>query len=168
MEALVRTAIGQDSHRFDSEDSQKKLMLGGIAIPGYPGLQGNSDADVILHAVTNAVSGITGVSILGAVSDKLCLEQGVTDSKVYLEKALEHLGGYRIAHVSMTLEGKRPKMAPHTSSIRESVAGLLSLSVENVCITATTGEGLTAFGRGEGISVFAIVTAQKTSMVSPA
>jgi len=68
----MKVAIGQDSHRFDFENSEKKLVLGGVVFDNHPPLNGNSDADVILHALTNAVSGITTVNIIGPVADNLC------------------------------------------------------------------------------------------------
>ena len=74
---MIRVAIGQDSHRFEPDGSDKKLILGGVVIEGCPGLSGNSDADVVLHALTNAVSGITCVNILGEEADRMC-RQGVT------------------------------------------------------------------------------------------
>ncbi len=158
---MVKTAIGQDSHAFVSEADTKQLRLGGIIIPGCKGLAGNSDADVILHALTNAISGISGVTILGKVSDDLCLNQGITDSTVYLQKALETLNGYRITHCSISVECQVPKLAPHTENIRRSVAQLLSIEIHDVGLTATTGEKLSTFGKGAGIQVFVIVTAQK-------
>lgn len=85
MMLLIKVAIGQDSHRFCEEENGKKLILGGVPIDGCPGLSGNSDADVILHALTNAISGITCVNILGKVADDLCLKEGITDSSVYLK-----------------------------------------------------------------------------------
>ncbi|MCL2688665.1 MAG: 2-C-methyl-D-erythritol 2,4-cyclodiphosphate synthase [Chitinispirillia bacterium] len=153
------SAIGQDSHRFEPQDSQKPLILGGVTIPDAPGLSGNSDADVILHAVTNAVSGISGVNILGKISDDLCLNQGITDSRVYLEKALETLGDWKITHVSISVEAKKPHLSKHISQIKKSLASFLSLAENNIGLTATTGEGLTAFGRGEGIQAFVIISA---------
>ena len=75
----IKTGIGQDSHRFEPEGSSKSLMLGGVHIAGLPGLEGNSDADVVFHAICNAVSGINGINILGDISDTLC-KQGITDS----------------------------------------------------------------------------------------
>lgn len=158
---MFKTAIGQDSHRFEPETSAKQLMLGGVEIPGCIGLAGNSDADVILHALTNAVSGISGVNILGEVCDELRLEKGITDSRVYLQMALDTLKNYRITHVSLSVECKRPELASHIHAIKVSVAELLSLSLLDIGLTVTTGEGLTGFGRGEGIQVFALVTAQK-------
>ena len=163
MDKIHVSAIGQDSHRFDPDGSQKPLVLGGTIIPGAPGLAGNSDADVILHAITNAVSGVSGVNILGKISDNLCLEQGITDSRVYLEKALETLlpGGWRLTHVSISVEAKRPHLSKHIPEIKRSIAQILRLSENNIGLTATSGEGLTSFGRGEGIQAFVIVSATK-------
>lgn len=157
------SSIGQDSHRFESESemTQKQLMLGGVAVSGAPPLSGNSDADVILHALTNAVSGLTGVNILGAIADKMCNEEGIKDSREYLKKALEYLTEFTISHVSFTIECKRPKLAKYIEAIRESVAELLNIDMSSVCMTATTGEGLTGFGKGEGIQVFVILSAYK-------
>ena len=81
----MKVGIGQDSHRFDFSCTNKKLILGGVVFEGSLPLEGNSDADVILHSITNAISGVTCVNILGKVSDEMCLNQGITDSKEYLE-----------------------------------------------------------------------------------
>lgn len=159
------SSIGQDSHRFESQDSSKPLILGGVIIPQCVGLKGNSDADVVLHAITNAISGLSGINILGKVSDDICLKQGITDSRVYLTEALKTVLDYRILHVSVTVEALRPHLADHIPAIRESIAKLLSLETSHVGFTATSGEKLTGFGRGEGIGVFAIVSAQKLSNV---
>lgn len=154
------SAIGQDSHRFEPEGSKKALILGGVHIPDARGLDGNSDADVVLHALTNAISGLSGVNILGRVSDDLCVRQGITDSRAYLAKALETLKEYRIVHVSISIEAKKPHLSEHIPAMRESIASLVSLTPAHVGITATTGEGLTGFGRGEGIQALVIVSAQ--------
>jgi 2-C-methyl-D-erythritol 2,4-cyclodiphosphate synthase len=158
---MSKSAIGQDSHRFEEEDSVKPLLIGGVRIPGCPGLLGNSDADVVLHALTNAVSGISGHNILGKISDDMCLRQGITDSRAFLAKAIESLGKYRISHVSVAIEGKRPRFEPFIGKIKESLAKLLAIQLSDVGITATTGEGLTAFGRGEGLQAFVIVSAER-------
>lgn len=161
---MIKIGIGQDSHRFEPENSAKPLLLGGVVIPGCPGLSGNSDADVILHAVTNALSGISGINILGKISDDLCLNQGITDSSIYLGKALETLQTWTLTHLSLTVECARPRLAAHIDAIKKSLARLLGLSIADVGLTATTGEGLTAFGRGEGIQVFALATAEKKEL----
>lgn len=158
---MFKVGIGQDSHRFVEEGDIKELVLGGVTIPGERGLAGNSDADVILHALTNGISGVTGVNILGGKADELCLGEGITDSVVYLKKGLEYLGDWRVTHVSFTVEAKTPKLKPHVDAIRENVAKLLGITMSDVCLTATTGEGLTDFGRGLGMQVFVTVTAMK-------
>ncbi len=154
------SAIGQDSHRFEPVDSSKPLILGGVTIPNCAGLEGNSDADVVLHALTNAISGVSGRNILGKISDDLC-RNGQTDSRVYLKKAVETLsvGGWKPTHVSISIEAKRPHLADHIPAIKKSVASMLSLQESDIGLTATTGEGLTAFGRGEGIQAFVVVSA---------
>jgi 2-C-methyl-D-erythritol 2,4-cyclodiphosphate synthase len=153
------SAIGQDSHRFEPEGSSKPLVLGGAIINGHRGLMGNSDADVILHAITNAISGISGVNILGKISDDLCLKLGITDSRVYLAEALKTLGVWKLLHVSISVEARKPHLAEHIARIRQSIASLLSLSIESVGLTATSGEGLTEFGKGEGIQALVIISA---------
>jgi 2-C-methyl-D-erythritol 2,4-cyclodiphosphate synthase len=153
-------AIGQDSHRFEPAGSAKPLLLGGITIPGCAGLSGNSDADVVLHALTNAVSGLHGTPVLGAIADELCLEKGIRDSRVFLTKSLKLLKRARLLHVSVSIEAQRPRLAGHLPAMRRSIAGLCALSEEHVAVTVTSGEGLTAFGRGEGIQAFAMVSAE--------
>ena len=155
----IKTGLGQDSHRFDFENKTKKLILGGIVFEGEIPLQGNSDADVVLHALCNAISGVTGVNILGAVSDDLCLKHGKTDSRFYVQEALNYLKDWRLCHVSCSIECSTPKLTPKIPEMRTSLSELLGLETQDVGITATTGEGLTAVGRGEGIQVLCIVTA---------
>jgi len=154
---MFKVAIGQDSHRFDFENPGKRLVLGGVVFDG-PGLSGNSDADVVLHALTNAISGITGVNILGGIADKLCLNEGITDSSVYVREALKYLNG-KICHVSFSIECRKPKITPKIPDMKKSIANLLDIEEKDVGITATTGEGLTDFGKGLGIQCFCIVTA---------
>jgi 2-C-methyl-D-erythritol 2,4-cyclodiphosphate synthase len=155
------SAIGQDSHRFEADKSAKPLMLGGVVVPGAPGLDGNSDADVVLHALCNAISGLSGINILGAHTDRLCREMGITDSAVYVREALKTLSGITLVHISVTIEARRPHLAAHIPAIRQSIANLTALPPESVGITATSGEGLTAFGKGEGIQTFVIASAYR-------
>lgn len=156
----MRVGIGQDSHRFDFENTEKKLILGGVIFDDAPPLEGNSDADVILHSITNAISGVTCVNILGPVSDDLCLNKGIKDSKVYLKEALKYLNGKRILHLSISIECLKPKITPKIPEIRKSLSELLGIPENSIGITATTGEGLTAFGQGKGIQVFSCITVE--------
>ena len=152
----MKFAIGQDSHAFLKEyDSDSPLVIGGVVLPEQYSFSANSDGDVLLHALTNAVSGITCKNILGAPADELC-RQGIKDSAEYLKLALRDLGeaGFSVSHVSFSVEAKVPKLAPYIDGIRKNVAALLGISPSCVGLTATTGEGLTAFGRGEGMQVF--------------
>lgn len=158
---MIKTAIGQDSHRFETKNKTKPLVLGGVQIPNETGLEGNSDADVVLHALTNAVSGITTVNILGAKADELCFKKGVKNSNIYLQKALEYLNGYKITHISFSVEALKPKLAGHIDKIRENIAKLVGIPLDCVAMTATTGEGLTDFGKGLGIQAFVVITAEK-------
>lgn len=156
------TAIGCDSHRFLSWDDpaarDRPLLLGGLVLEDCPPLEGNSDADVVLHALTNAISGLTGERVLGAAADRLC-QAGVTDSRAYVKLALDSLGSIRLTHLSFSVEAKRPSLAPVIDRMRQAIARLVGLPLERVAITATSGEGLTAFGRGEGIACTCIVSA---------
>ena len=154
----VKTGLGLDSHRFVEGETDKAFVLGGLVFDDVPALSGNSDADVILHALTDAISGVTGRTVIGAVADEMC-QRGITDSKEYLKVALQDLGAWQLSHVSIALECKRPKIDPKVPALRESIAGLLGLTLDDVCITATTGEKLNDVGRGLGIHATVIVTA---------
>lgn len=154
----MKVAIGQDSHKIDYENKEKPLMLGGIEFEEPYSLLGNSDADVVLHAITNAVSGITCKNILGKISDDMC-KTGITDSEEYLKEALKYLKD-NIAHVSISIECLKPKITPKIPEMRDNIARILNIETNNVGITATTGEGLTEFGKGNGISVFACITVE--------
>ncbi len=162
------TAIGQDSHRFEeasgSEEYSKPLVMGGLEIPDIEGFEANSDGDVVLHALTNAVSGITGINILGAVADDMCLAQSITDSREYLKCALDGLGDDRIVHVSFSVECKKPVLAPYIAEIKASVASLLGIRERSIGFTATSGEGLTDFGRGLGAQVLCSITVRRKSV----
>ena len=155
----MKVGIGQDSHRFDFENkSNKKLILAGVVFEDETPMLANSDGDVVLHAITNAISGITTKNILGDVTGKL-LKDGVIDSKVYLREALKYLKG-KIIHVSISIECKKPRISPKISEMRKCLSDLLNIGEESIGITATSGEDLTEFGKGNGINVFACVTVE--------
>ncbi len=155
----IKTGLGQDSHAFDAE-STKPLMLGGVVFDHPQSLKANSDGDVVLHALTNAISSVTGNNILGAKADVLC-QQGVSDSREYLALALKDLADWQIQHVAISIECLTPKISPMIDAMKQKIATLLSISSDDVGITATTGEGLTAFGKGEGVQVLVIITVSK-------
>ena len=156
----IKTGIGQDSHAFESELG-KVLILAGVTFKHDRGLRGNSDADVVLHSLTNAISSITGRNILGKIADELC-QQGITDSRKYLQCALDDLSDWQIEHIAISLECLEPKISPQVEKMKSNIAELCNISANDVGITATTGECLTAFGRGEGIQALTIITVSKT------
>lgn len=152
----MKVAIGQDSHRIDYENKQKKLILGGIEFQEDYSLSANSDGDVVLHAITNAVSGITCQNVLGKIADDMC-KRGITNSEEYLKEALKYLKE-EIAHLSISIECRTPKISPKIEEMRNNIARILHIQANQVGITATTGEGLTQCGKGNGISVFVCLT----------
>lgn len=154
------TGLGQDSHRFLLEKGSKPCIVAGILFEKEPGLDADSDGDVVFHAITNAITAITHVPILGHIAIDLCKE-GITDSAIYLEKALETLKEYTINHIALSIEGKRPKFQNRSIKMRESVAKQLHLRIDQVGMTFTSGDGLTSFGKGEGLSCFALISVSK-------
>ena len=155
-----KTGIGQDSHAFEKVPG-KPLKLAGIKLEHPIGLKGNSDAAVVLHSIINAISSITGSNILGSVTDQLC-QEGVTDSSNFLKLALDELRDWKISHIAIAIKCLKPKISPQIDSMKKSIAKLCHINNTDVGITATTGEGLTAFGKGEGIQAITIVTVYKT------
>lgn len=155
---MYRTGLGQDSHRFLTSESAKPCVIAGVIFEDVPGLQANSDGDVVYHAICNAISSLTGVLVLGGLADDLCLKDGITDSEVYLARAMQTLTNQEVTHVAISLEGKRPHFSKQLKKMRSNVARVMGLEVEQVGITATSGEGLTDVGCGDGVSCFCIVT----------
>ena len=153
-----RAGIGQDSHRFLPDGANKKCIIAGLVFEDAPGMDADSDGDVVFHAICNAITSLTHVPILGRIAIDLCHKQGITDSRVYLEKALATLGGQKIEHIALTIEGKRPKFQKRSEEIRQNVAEVVKLELDQVGITFTSGDGLTSFGKGEGLMCYAVVT----------
>lgn len=156
----VRVGMGQDSHVF--EKVKKGLTLGGVFLKDEHKLEANSDGDVILHAVFNAISQATGDQSLGFYADPLC-EKGVTDSKKYLEIALKNMKKKKLTlnSLGIMIECKTPKIDPLVPQLRKSLSQITGLNSRRIGITATSGEELTSFGRGLGIQCFAIVSLVK-------
>ena len=157
----TRTGIGQDSHRFLSSELSKPCIIAGIIFDDTPGFIANSDGDVVFHAICNAISSVTGVLILGAIADDLCLKDGITDSEVYLKEAVKTLGKQKVTHVAVSIECKKPHLKKSIPIMRENIARVMGLTISQVGITATSGEGLTDFGCGIGVQCFAIVTTEE-------
>lgn len=151
----MRVGLGYDVHRLVKE---RDLILGGVKIPYEKGLLGHSDADVLLHAVMDALLGAAALGDIGRhFPDTDEKYKGISSLRL-----LEHVGNlleeenYQIINIDATIIAQRPKMAPYIPVMRENVARTLKLDVSQVNIKATTEEGLGFTGSGEGISAQAI------------
>ena len=155
---MFRVGFGQDSHRF-STDSSRKLVLGGVLIPDAPGLDGNSDADVVLHALCRALEQALGRQDFSRYADEMS-RNGINDSQEYVKVARTHVeqAGYRVNNVGLSIEALKPKVDPFCDAIKTVVAGILGIPPSAIGVNATSGEHMTSFGKGEGIQVFAIVS----------
>lgn len=152
----MRVGIGEDLHRVDPA---RTLVLGGVVIEGAAGLAGHSDADVLLHAISDAVLGAAGKGDLGAHFPSSEERWAGADSSLFLAEALQmaRAGGWALANVDATVRAERPRLAPHLGAIRETVARLAGVDVTQVNVKAKSGEGLDAVGRGEAIGATAVV-----------
>jgi len=155
------TGFGQDSHRFVEEGNDKKLVLAGVELE-HKGLKGNSDADVVLHSLFNAISQSIGEKSIGHYADPLC-EKGIKDSREYLKLILRILDKkrFKISHIGISLECYTPKIEVISSKLKQSLANLINIKIEQIGINATSGEQLTEFGRGVGIQCFSVVNIEK-------
>jgi 2-C-methyl-D-erythritol 2,4-cyclodiphosphate synthase len=151
------TGIGYDSHRLTDG---RKLILGGVEIPGDRGLDGHSDADVLTHAVIDALLGAAGLGDIGEHFPDTDERYRDADSIELLETVLTRVvaQGIEPVNVDATVVMERPKLAPHREAIRERLAVALGLAIGRVNVKATTGEGMGFVGRGEGVTALAVVS----------
>lgn len=157
----IRTGFGYDIHRF-SDDPDRPLMLGGVAFPG-PGLEGHSDADVLLHAITDAILGAAAMDDIGVHFPNTDPEWKNADSLRFLAKAVELVSaeGWQIQHIDATILAEKPKVMPRRIEIRTSIARACGLQLDQVSLKATTHEGLGSIGRAEGIVAQAVATLRR-------
>ncbi len=158
MNTDFRVGIGVDSHPF-SKRPGRFLVLGGLEVSKTGGLEGKSDADVILHSLCNALSSAVGGDSLSTWSDEMC-NRGITDSQKYLARIFGVVSGkdFKVLNVSISVEAKKPYIELEViKKMKSKIAKLLEIVDEQVGITFTSGEGLTAFGRGLGIQSIAQV-----------
>jgi 2-C-methyl-D-erythritol 4-phosphate cytidylyltransferase/2-C-methyl-D-erythritol 2,4-cyclodiphosphate synthase len=158
--------LGQDSHQFS--DSKKGLYLGGIVLKDQPKLEAESDGDVILHALYNAISQALGDGSLGLFATQECRIKGSKSSSSYLRPLFTKLKRrkYELNNIGIMIECARPKIDPLSTQIKKSLSRITGLPARRIGITATTGEKLTSFGKGKGIQCFAIVSLKKSSLNS--
>lgn len=157
---LFRIGFGFDVHPFAEN---RPLYLGGIQIPSRLGLAGHSDADVLLHAVTDAIFGAVGSTDIGQHFPNTDPRWKGCASSVFVRESVEEARqkGYAIVNVDCTILAEHPKISPHIVAIRENLASLLQIPVDATSLKATTTEKLGFIGRGEGIAAMAIVLVAK-------
>lgn len=153
----VRTGIGWDSHRLVAG---RPLILGGVRLEHEFGLEGHSDADVLTHAVMDAVLGAAGLDDIGAHFPDTDRDFKDADSIELLGRVAQLVtdAGYEVVNVDATILMERPKVGARRAEMRERLAGALGLARDRVNVKATTGEGIGFVGRGEGVGALAVAT----------
>lgn len=152
---MTRFGMGYDVHRLTEG---RKLILGGVEIPYEKGLLGHSDADVLLHAVTDAVLGAAGLGDIGRHFPDTEAKWKGADSRKLLEKAMALVRekGFRVANVDATIVAQAPKLASYIPAMRGNIAQSLGIEEARVNVKATTEEHLGFTGRGEGMAAYAV------------
>ncbi len=157
---MTLTGIGYDSHRLAAG---RRLLIGGVEIPSERGLEGHSDADVLAHALSDALLGAAGLGDIGEHFPDSEERWRDADSIVLLEVVVAMLAeqGLEPLNVDCTVIMEAPKLAPHRSAIRERLAAALGLAVERVNVKASTGERIGFVGRGEGVAALALASVEQ-------
>lgn len=157
---MLRIGQGYDAHKFKDGD---RIVIGGVTIPYSKGMAAHSDGDVALHALCDAMLGAAALGDIGKhFPDTDPAYKGI-DSRILLRQVADKLRlmGYFVMNADLTIIAQAPKMAPHIPAMRENIAEDIGLSVEAINVKATTTEGMGFEGRGEGISVLAVVLLQR-------
>ena len=151
----MRIGNGYDVHRLVQN---RKLIIGGVEIENDFGLLGHSDADVLLHAISDALLGAAALGDIGKHFPDNSAEFKNIDSRILLRKCVELLGNleYKIVNIDATIIAQKPKMAPYIEAMRENIAKDCGIEISNVNVKATTEEGLGFTGSGEGIAASAV------------
>lgn len=157
----MRIGFGYDVHRLEEGRS---LILGGVEIQHDVGLAGHSDADVLLHAITDALLGAAALGDIGAHFPDTDAAWEGADSLDLLNRSVHSVSeaGYEPHNVDATVVLERPKLRPHIDSMRENVASALHVALDHVSVKATTNEGLGAVGQEEGAAAHAVCTIRPT------
>lgn len=151
----IRIGHGYDVHRLVPD---RKLILGGVDIPHETGLLGHSDADVLLHAISDALLGALSLGDIGKHFPDTDPRYAGADSRVLLRAVVDMIGemGWKVGNVDATVLAQAPKLAPHITQMRENIAQTLSVSIDRVSVKATTEERLGFTGEKLGIATHAV------------
>ncbi len=151
----MRIGIGYDIHRFEKG---RPLILGGVEIEGETGLSGHSDADVLLHAIMDALLGAAGLGDIGCFFPTGDPAYAGADSRQLLAQTVQMITqvGYAVWNVDVTIIAEKPRLAPHFRSMRQRIADTIDLDEARINIKATTNEGIGDIGRGKAIAALAV------------
>lgn len=151
----IRVGFGYDVHRLADD---RDLWLGGIKIEHTQGLLGHSDADVLIHAICDALLGAANLRDIGFHFPDTADEYENIDSKILLKKTLEVITakGYKVGNIDATICAERPKINPHIPAMQQVIANILQISTDDVSIKATTSEKMGFVGREEGFAAYAV------------
>jgi 2-C-methyl-D-erythritol 2,4-cyclodiphosphate synthase len=154
---MTLTGIGYDSHRLLEG---RRLVIGGVEIPSARGLDGHSDADVLAHAVIDALLGAAGLGDIGEhFPDSDERFRGADSMRLMREvSAMIAAAGLEVVNVDCTVIMQEPKLAPHRQAIRENLATVLGIELQRANVKASTGERIGFVGRGEGVAALAVAT----------
>ena len=157
---MIRVGYGYDVHRLVEG---RKLILGGVDIPFEKGLLGHSDADVLLHAVTDALFGAAALGDIGSHFPDTDPRYKGANSLMLLEACGQELAGHgwRIGNIDATIVAQRPKLLPYVPRMRENIARVLGITEDQVSLKGKTEEGLGFTGNGEGMAVHAVCLIEK-------
>jgi len=157
---MMRVGMGYDVHRLVEG---RELWMGGIKLDYELGLLGHSDADVLIHAICDALLGAANMRDIGYHFPDTAAETDGMDSKVILAKTIEMIAtkGYRLVNIDATICAERPKMNPHIPQMQQCMADIIGCSPDQISIKATTTERLGFTGRQEGISAYAVALIEK-------
>ena len=160
---MIRVGSGFDVHRFAAPEQGRPLMLMGILVPFDRGLSGHSDADVMLHALMDALLGAAGLGDIGQHFPDTDAAYKDSDSVLLLEHVMGELQtrGWRVGNADVCLIGERPKIAAHRQAMRDRIAPILGIKPEALNVKATTTEMLGFTGRGEGLAAQAVVLLER-------
>jgi 2-C-methyl-D-erythritol 2,4-cyclodiphosphate synthase len=158
----MRVGIGFDSHPLTAG---RKLVLGGVAIPNAKGLEGWSDADVLTHAVMDALLGAAALGDIGVHFPPGQPEYEGVSSLFLLDKVIEKLEekGYRVGNIDATVVAEKPRLREYIDDMRQNLSQVLGVSIEQVSVKASTSNGLGFTGRGDGIAAYAVAMIEDKS-----
>lgn len=156
---MIRAGLGFDAHPFVAD---RPLVIGGVTLPGGPGLSGHSDADVLCHAVADAVLGAVG---LGDLGERFPADERWADASS-LEILVGSAGavaaeGWTVQSIDATVIAERPRLSPHRGEMERNIAEALGIDAEQVSVKSTTTDGMGFTGRGEGIAALAVALVER-------